>query len=446
MDTISVVGLGKLGLPLAAAIASRGMSVIGYDNDPSKIRAIYQNNLPSEPFLEEFIHKYRDRLEFVQDLEKIRKSFLTFVVVPTPSLANGDFSLRYAEAALKRLGNFLRSKNNFHMICLVSTVLPGSMEKLSGVLEAGSGKKCGKDFGFCYNPAFIALGNVIHNFLQPDFVLIGESDKKSGDYLEVFYERFCAKPAPIHRMNFVNAELAKISVNTFITMKISFGNMLARMAERIPGAHADIITEAIGSDSRIGRPYLKGALGYGGPCFPRDNKAFSYVARRIGLKAYASEATDKVNRLQSDLLARFVLSQAAPNDTVCILGLSYKPDTDVIEESQGIALAKILLKHKRRLILYDPAAMEPARALLKGEEVSFARSLSEALQESDVIMIATPWKDFTQWKHADLLSRNGHPKKLIDPWRMIWPKKRSNGFEYLPLGVSLDEARKAAKI
>lgn len=434
MKRMSIVGLGKLGLPLAAAMASRGYHVVGYDNDPAKIERIRRNVLPCEPHLDELVRQYGKRLKFTADLEAIRETSCTFVVVPTPSLKNGDFSIRYLHQALKAVGRVLRHKKEFHVVAIVSTVLPGSMEKLRRTLEKSSGKKCPGQIGLCYNPAFIALGNVIHNFLHPDFILIGESDKASGETLERFYMHFCRSKAAIHRMNYSNAELAKIAVNTFITMKISFGNMIARICEQLPDAHSETVTRAIGSDRRIGTHYLKGALGYGGPCFPRDNKAFSFVARRLGLRAHSAEATDRVNRSQIDWLAAYVLEKVRPNDSIAILGLSYKPDTDVIEESQGVALAQALLKKNRKLVLYDPAAMPEAVKLFEGK-VSFARNLDEALRKSQLIVITTPWKEFMSLNPNNLASSNGHPKMVLDCWRILEDSRLGGKVDYIPLGV-----------
>ena len=143
-------------------------------------------------------------------------------------------------------------------------------------------------------------------------------------------------------MNYVNAELTKLSVNTFVTTKISYANMLAQVCERLPGADADVVTSAIGCDSRIGQKYLKGALGYGGPCFPRDNVAFSALARATGAPALLAEATDQLNRRQVPRLAEIIRARLPKGGTVGVLGLSYKPHTEVTEESQGLELAKYL--------------------------------------------------------------------------------------------------------
>ena len=153
----------------------------------------------------------------------------------------------------------------------------------------------GDSLGLCYSPEFIALGNVIRDMLEPDMVLIGESDARAGDVLEALYRGVCENDPPFRRMSLVNAELTKIAVNTYVTMKISYANTLADICERLPGADVESVTDALGLDTRIGGKYLRGAIAYGGPCFPRDNKAFAVLARELGTEAPLAEATDSIN-------------------------------------------------------------------------------------------------------------------------------------------------------
>ena len=152
---------------------------------------------------------------------------------------------------------------------LTSTVMPGMTGgPVRAALEETSGKRCGEDFGLCYGPEFIALGSVIRDFLNPDFLLIGESDSRSGEILEQLYHVVCENSPPVARMNLINAEITKLAVNTYVTTKISFANMLARICEKLPEANIDVVTSALGRDTRIGQKYLKGAVSYGDPAFP----------------------------------------------------------------------------------------------------------------------------------------------------------------------------------
>lgn len=417
---LSIIGLGKLGAPMAAVMAHKGHTVVGVDVNPAYVTAIQQGDAPvNEPGLADMIQANRARLSATTDCEEaVLATEATFIIVPTPSSPDGTFSLRYVMSVAEKIASALRRKRGWHLVVLSSTVMPGSTGgHLLPFLEDFSGKRCSEDFGLCYNPEFIALGSVIRDMLNPDMILIGESDPRSGDLLESLYQGVCESNPRIQRMNYVNAELTKLSVNTFVTTKISYANMLAQVCETLPGADVDVVTSAIGCDSRIGQKYLKGAMGYGGPCFPRDNVAFSALARANGVPALLAEATDQMNRRQVPRLAELILSRLPEDGTVGILGLSYKPDTDVIEESQGLELAKRLLAAAVKVAVYDPAAMVNARSQLAGN-LSFARSAGECARQADVLAITTPWAEFARLSAADLKTGSRKPF-VLDCWRVL---------------------------
>src|SRR5712691_1744031 len=282
---VSVVGLGKLGACMAAAMASRGVRTVGVDVNPASVEKVRQKIAPVfEPGLAEMMASCDGLLDATVDIgTAIRRTSMTFVVVPTPSDAEGAFSLEYVCAAMEPIGRALKEKSDWHTVVVTSTVLPGSTEYvLKPLLEKASGKRCGTDFGLCYSPEFIALGSVLRDFLNPDLLLIGECDARSGEGVAAFYKEGLKIDVPVVRMSPVNAELAKIALNTYVTTKITFANMLAELCEQLPGGDVDAVTQALGLDRRIGPNYLKGALGYGGPCFPRDNVAFSFLADALG--------------------------------------------------------------------------------------------------------------------------------------------------------------------
>jgi UDPglucose 6-dehydrogenase len=434
--TISVVGLGKLGAPMVACAASKGFNVIGVDVNPDHVQLINQAQAPVvEPQLSELLQAHRSQISATQNYqEAVLNSEITFVVVATPSDAQGGFSTEYVKAAARSIGETLRQKESWHLVVLTSTVLPGATERdVLSALEKYSGKKCGVDFGLCYNPEFIALGSVIRNMLNPDFILIGQFDPKSGDTLERFYRQLVNNNAPIARMNIVNAELTKISINTFVTTKISYANMLAEICEQIPGCDADVVTSALGMDTRIGPKYIKGALGYGGPCFPRDNIAFAYMARSIGVEPTLAEATDTINRRQVSRLANIILSHLPAGGKVGILGLSYKPDTNIVEESQGLELACMLLKKEIQVVLYDPLALDNARKVL-GDKPIFAPSLQACTQQADVLVVTTPWPEFKNIQLADLV-RNPKRPVVLDCWRILDGAQINQVADYVTLGT-----------
>lgn len=431
----SVLGLGKLGSPLAACLASKGFSVIGVDVDPKVVESLNSGASPVfEPGLDELIKTHNERLRATDDTKAaVLGSEVTFVLVPTPSQPDGAFSLDYVLKAAEAIGAALKEKDAFHLVVLTSTVMPGDTEsKFLPVLEKASGKSCGLDFGICYNPEFIALGTVIRDMLNPDMVLIGESDKRSGDLLESIYKQLCDNSPAIARMNFVNAELTKLSVNTFATTKISFANMVARLCERLDGGDVDVVTAALGLDTRIGRKYLTGAIGYGGPCFPRDNKALASLAQSLGAPGNLSGATHDANNEQIEALTKLVKSKLPSDGTVGIMGLAYKPDTDVVEQSAGLLLAQTLVLENIQVIAYDPVAMVNAQRVV-GNAVRMAQSLGECVEKADLLVVTTPWREFID-APAEVWLRSNSPIVVIDCWRALDQVRLRNVKEYVPLG------------
>ena len=420
IEKVSVVGLGKLGASMAAAIASRGFDVIGVDVVESVIDKLNNGIAPvREPMLQDLISANRPRISATTSFEAaVRATDVTFVIVPTPSEPSGAFSLSCVSDAMSAIGRALAEKNAYHIVCLTSTVLPGASEmSVVPLLEAASGKHCGSDFGYCYSPEFIALGSVIRDFLNPDFVLIGEADTRSGDELTSFYRRLMDGPAEIARMSCANAELAKLCVNTYVTMKIAFANTVAEICQRVPGGDVDAVTNALGFDSRIGGRYLKGAMGYGGPCFPRDNIALSHLAESVGVSAVLAESTDSLNRQRAEQIIRLVAGEIEPSDTVAILGLSYKPSTDVIEESQGMYLARALLGRGHSVMVHDPLALERVQSEL-GARVQYAHTLADVAARADVIILANPDQSFRALGEQSF-TKSARPPFVLDCWRLL---------------------------
>ena len=432
----SVVGLGKLGGSMAAAIASRGHDVVGVDVNPSAVDALNSGRAPAqETGLDELVGANRARICATMSHETaVLDSELTFVIVPTPSDDRGAFSLQYAAFAFREIGRALKQKHGYHTVVLTSTVLPGACRHgLIPILEKYSGRRCGQDFGFCYSPEFVALGSVIRDFLNPDFLLVGEFDDPSGAQLSDYYRAIVANNAPVARMSLENAELAKISVNAFVTTKITFANMLADICSRIPGGNVDVVSNAIGLDSRIGRKYLTGALGYGGPCFPRDNLALAYFAGAVGATADLPSTTDRLNRSLADRMTAYVVAHASPGSTVAVLGLSYKPASHIVEESQAVALVKALVDRHYRVVAYDPLAGQAANQELRGRAL-IVDSAEACVSAAEVVLVATPDPEFSGLRATDF-SRNGKPAVIIDFWRTL-AKTLANepGVEYVPYG------------
>lgn len=436
---LAVIGLGKLGSPMAACFAAKGFEVVGVDVNEEFVGAINAGRAPVfEPQLQEMIDRSNGRLRATADTaEAVAASRVTFLIVPTPSDETGGFSLRFVLPACETIGRALRDRDDFPVVVLTSTVMPGSTGgEVQRALEESSGKRAGIDFGLCYSPEFIALGSVVSDFLNPDFLLIGESDEHSGALLEEIYAQATDNDAPAARMSFVNAELAKISVNTFVTTKITFANMLARICERLPGADVDVVADALGLDRRIGRRYLTGAIAYGGPCFPRDNVALGSLARSVGANAILAEATDRANRDETIRLADLVESYA-DGQPIAVLGLSYKPNTNVVEESPGLHLVQELAARGHDVVGYDPAANQTAAQASEGLAIEFADSLQTAVDRAGVVVVATQWDEFKDL--PALLEESGGTPIVIDCWRMF-PPGAYDAARLVTLGRSLSAA------
>jgi UDPglucose 6-dehydrogenase len=434
-SSISVIGIGKLGAPMAACFAARGFQVMAVDLNSRKVSDIKSGVAPvHEPGLEELIRESGSRLQASGNIpEAVINSDVTFVVVGTPSDPSGGFSLQYVLPTCEAVGRAIATKKSFHLVVLTSTVMPGSTGgAVLAALERSSRKRCGTDFGLCYNPEFIALGTVIRDFYNPDFLLIGESDPRSGEVLADIYKKVCKNSPAIARMNFINAEVTKLAVNTYITTKISYANMLARLCEKLPEADVNVVTDALGLDTRIGAKYLKGAVSYGGPCFPRDNRALAALASRVGASSGLAEATDIFNRTQIKLLAETIKGYHSEGEAIGILGLTYKPNTDVVEESFGLLLAQELSSANLEVIVFDPST-DAARALTNFKNVRVAASAQVCIAASGVVVLATPWKEFRELR-ANLWARDDSRRVVIDCWRALTHLDGTDGVRYIKLG------------
>lgn len=436
---VSVVGLGKLGLPLAVWLAEKHY-VVGVDVNPETLLAVSSGNSPiSEPGVQEALESAieRDSISFMSDAQQAAmETDVTFIVVPTPSDDDGRFELTYVRNAAIHISLALAQKDTYHLVVITSTVMPGDTGKIKEVLERGSGKTCGVYFGLCYNPEFIALGSVLHDLVNPDLVLIGESDENAGDQLQGIYDSIYSRitntaltdtsllnPHPqLCRTNFINAEIAKLALNTYITAKISYANLLGEYCERFTGADVDAVTDIIGADSRIGHKYLKAGPPFGGPCFPRDVKAFN------------AAPPDEHNWLNMNInegvlfgIRNKILRNARADDVVGILGMAYKPGTSVSDESASRALWRELSltgSGCRPIVWYDPLVDDmylrcPTRV----------DSLEEVLQQANVLVVMLPLGEF---KEMDLSDSPVHA--IVDPWRHVDESKLPKSIKHIPLG------------
>jgi UDPglucose 6-dehydrogenase len=383
---LAVFGLGKLGLPLAALLASKGHRVIGVDpNESNRMAAAGTGSLWEEEGLARMLARHRERITTTADASvAVENSTMALVIVPTPSDCSGAFSNEFLLGAIKQIGTALRGSSKRYDVVVVSTVMPGSTHgPLRAQLEKASLRKLGPELSLLYSPLFIALGSVIRNLRTPDLVLIGEEHEQSdpGSRLaEVWTSVHTKSPRrQIHRLPWAGAEITKLSINSFVTTKIAFANWVAQIAEGYQVEPAGVLA-AIGSDTRIGPRYLSYGMPFGGPCFPRDNQAMAVVGEQLGLSGSLPRATQTLNQAQQERLYQSVVMQAR-GGKVAVLGLAYKPGTAVTEESSGLRLAQALHENGHTVVVHDP--MVTQQTLLQ------VKTVREAVAQAQVVVVAS---------------------------------------------------------
>jgi UDPglucose 6-dehydrogenase len=427
---VVVVGCGKLGAPLVACLADSGHTVVGIDLNSALVDSLGKNEVTwNEPGLQDLLQKNTSRIIFQDRYTGAYKNAeVTFIIVPTPSLPSGDFSNEYVISSIKEIAKELSvEKISNHLIVIVSTVMPGSTSGIiRDTLEQNLTVK-DHQIKIAYSPEFIALGSVIKNMHFPDLVLIGESSPGDGDLLQEISLSVAKNEPQVFTLTTEEAEIAKIAINSFVTTKISFSNQISEICERTPGASASKVLKAIGTDTRIGNSYLTAATAYGGPCFPRDNRAFAKYASDLGYKADLALATDSINMRQTERLISNVKALVHPSKSICVVGLSYKPDTEVIEESPSIKFIELAIKAGFKVSAVD----NNVRQLKDFPDLTIdsVSSLGSKLDESDAFIVFVPSKEYSSIPSD--VSKN---KTIIDLWG-IWSEFQVDfGENYIRLG------------
>ena len=391
---LSVIGLGKLGLCTMACLAGAGYRVIGMDSDENHIVDLNSGKINNpEPGLIDILKAGDPDIRFTSDIDyAVTDSEISFIIVPTPSNGDGAFSNRYIMDVFTKAAPVIKKKSGYHLINIVSTVMPGSFDnEFIPFIEKITGKRVGREIGLTYNPEFIALGSVIENFLNPDLVLIGESDQKSGNLLAEIYSNVCHNTPSIQQTSIPNAEIVKLAINCFCTMKISFANQIGAICDRVQGTNASEICTILGHDTRIGHKYIKPGLGFGGPCFPRDNEAFiRFTKDAVDKESSLQKAVIDINNEQIKRVADKIIAVCGDKKRkIALLGAAYKPGTSVTERSQALDIINYLTENypELRVSVYDP------QALTKGRWET-AETLKDCVKNADIAAVLTPWPEF----------------------------------------------------
>lgn len=440
-QTISIVGIGYVGLCTAIAFTNKGYNVIAVDKDPQKIQLINKGVPPfHEPDLKELLQEANKNgyIKGMLDTEHaITNTAITFITVGTPSHQDGSIDLTQIEAAATEIGNALTKKPEYHLVVVKSTVVPGTTEnKVKPVLEKHSNKTCGSDFGLCMNPEFLREGSAVYDALHPDRIVIGEHDKKSGDTLQTLTQQLHkGEKIPTVRTNLSTAELIKYANNSFLATKISYINTIANICEKIPGADVTTVAQAIGLDQRINPRFLNAGLGYGGSCFPKDVKAIIAFSKKLGYTPHMLEATHEVNEKQATRAiekAKKMLTNLN-GKTIAILGLAFKPDTDDMREARSIPIIDQLLSEGAKVTAYDPVATSTAKHLFRNK-ISYATSAIDCIKDADCCIIVTEWNEFKQLKPETFKKHMKHPI-LIDGRRIYNPTIYSKQLDFASIGL-----------
>ncbi|HSL90827.1 MAG TPA: UDP-glucose/GDP-mannose dehydrogenase family protein [Ignavibacteriaceae bacterium] len=421
---IAVVGTGYVGLVSGTCFSETGNNVICVDIDANKVERMKDGEVPIyEPGLQIIFERNisKGRLHFTTDLYKaVRESSIIFLCLPTPQDGDGAADLKYVLKVADDLGHLFKAEPEigFKLIVDKSTVPVGTSEKVRAVIKNNAPDF---DFDVASNPEFLREGFAVEDFMKPERVVIGTSNKKSKQLMEELYEPFVRSGNPIYFMDEKSAEMTKYASNSFLATKISFMNEVAILCE-LTGANVDKVRIGIGSDSRIGKRFLFPGVGFGGSCFPKDVMALINTANENKYDFKILKSVVDVNKKQILHFFNKVKNHFNNNlkgKTFAMWGLSFKPNTDDVREAPAHYLIKMLKEEGAEVSVYDPEAINTTKAVL-GDIVRYAKDSYDALKNADALLIVTEWNEFRNPDFSQLVSLLKKPvifdgRNLYDP-------------------------------
>lgn len=432
---MGIVGLGYVGLSSAACFG-RKFRVVALDSAREKVASLRDGNVPfREKELPGLLRKglAAGRLTFTTDYSELQAANFVFITVGTPSLHSGEMDLTQVRSSVRSLAGVVSKSDGYLIVVVKSTVLPGTARNVvKRDIERYSRKVAGKDFGLCSNPEFLREGSAVQDTLHPDRIVIGAETERDASALAGLYRRFYGNGSPeVVQTSLEGAELIKYACNSYLATKISFINLIARICERLPSVDVGEVTRAMGLDPRIGGSYLEAGPGFGGSCFPKDVKALMAYSKVLGLDASLLRAVDAINNGQPGHVLSLPERKLGglKGKTVAVLGLAFKEGTDDIRESRGVKLVEVLIRKGAKPRVYDPLAMENARAVL-GPAVSYASSAIECLTGADLGIVMTRDEEFRRLAPLDFIKQMKSPV-ILDARRIYEPAKfeRALGFQ-----------------
>lgn len=403
---ISFIGLGKLGLPISLCLAKKN-KVLCIDKNLELINKLKKDEIIfHEPGLNDLFKNYKNNfIDFSDSYENIMGlTDATFILVNTQD-SDGGYSSNLIENVLEEFSSeFKKSNKDYHLIILSSTVLPGTCDKMIKLIEEKSGKNYKENFGFVYIPDFVAIGNIIHDFLNPDFFLVGSDNEKDFGIVKQIFKDFHKNNPEIKNLNLKESEIAKISLNAYVVTKITFANFLGNTCKNMKDVNIKNITSTIGLDKRISPYFFEGGSPYGGTCFPRDVDAFIKFCDSNNMDAKHVKFSDEVNEMVYD----DIIKSLQKFNRVGVLGISFKPNTSVTIGSPSLRIIKELEIKGIKINIYDK--IEETLFNLENNSTKY-QDPQKCINNSDAVIIMHRDNYFTEFDYSE--------KEILDPWGLL---------------------------
>jgi len=434
---IAIVGSGYVGLVTGICLAELGHRVMCVDNDEGKIQALKKLKSPIfEPGLEVLMKKNAKakRLFFTASIkEAAEKSQVIFIAVGTPSKENGEADLTYVENVAREIAE---NMNSYRLIVEKSTVPTATGKRIERTIrqnlpKKGNGKK-GKpvEFDVASNPEFLREGSAVHDFMNPDRIVIGVESQRAEKLLREIYKPLKAQMV-VTDIN--SAEMIKHASNSFLATKISFINAIAQVCDRV-GADVLKVAEGMGFDKRIGRSFLNAGIGYGGSCFPKDVDAFIRLSEKSGYDFVLLKEVRNINEYQKRSYLKLIEDKLwiIKGKTVGVLGLAFKPETDDMRNAPSVDIIRTLQQEGAKIKAYDPEAMEKAKKILP--QVEYCKDAYALAKDCDCLLLVTEWDEFKKLDFKKIKHLMQHP--IIFDGRNLYDENKMKhlGFEYHGLG------------
>jgi len=424
---ICVVGTGYVGLVTGVCMSDLGNNVTCVDIDVKKIANLKKNILPIyEPGLEELIKHNKNRLSFTTNLKAaVQSAEVIFIAVGTPPKENGDANLSYVKQAAKSVGQYM---NNYKIIVDKSTVPIGMGDMVGSIIKENCKNKHQYDVVSC--PEFLKEGSAIHDFMNPDRIVIGADRKEAAEKVAEIFKPLNAKMV---LTDMRSAEMIKYASNSFLATKISFINEIANICERVK-ADVKIVSEVMGMDKRIGGLFLNAGAGFGRSCFPKGVAALISIAKSEDYDPIILNAVVEVNRLQRKVVLNKIKKVLGTLEgrSIGILGIAFKPNTDDIREAVAVEIIPTLQEKGCSIKAFDPAAMENAEKELKG--VKFCKDAYAVAKDVECLVVLTEWNEFKELDFEKIKKLMKKPV-IVDGRNIYDPKTmKKAGFEYVGIG------------